>query len=122
MAALQEAIESLESLLKDLRPDEVECVVSSLKRLKEETTPSPEEAFVQTLVGRTYTEPEKLELELESLFRYFQQRRQLLKGALTAPHVAKLLGTSRQTPHDRLKGQTLLGVLDKGTYRFPAWQ
>ena len=36
--------------------------------------------------------------------------------------MAKLLGTSRQTPHDRIKSQTLLGVLDKGTYRFPAWQ
>lgn len=122
MAAIQEAVESLESLLKDLRPDEVELVVSTLKRLLEEVTPSPEEAFVQTLVGRTYTRQEKLELELESLFRYFERRRQLLEGALTAPYVAKLLGTSRQTPHDRIKSQTLLGVLDKGTYRFPAWQ
>lgn len=46
----------------------------------------------------------------------------MLSGSLTAAEVASLLGTSRQTPHDRLKNQTLLGVLDRGAYRFPAWQ
>lgn len=52
----------------------------------------------------------------------FAYRRQLLAGALSAPQVAKLLGTSRQTPHDRVQAKTLLGVMDKGALKFPAWQ
>ena len=35
---------------------------------------------------------------------------------------ADLLGTTRQTPHDRVKGGTLLAVSDRGAWRFPPWQ
>ncbi|HET9014241.1 MAG TPA: helix-turn-helix domain-containing protein, partial [Thermomicrobiaceae bacterium] len=49
-------------------------------------------------------------------------RRELLAGALTASQVARLLGTSRQTPHDRLRAGTLVAVLEDGAWRFPAWQ
>jgi hypothetical protein len=122
VVAIQEAVKSLESLLKDMCPEEVELVASTLKKLQAGETSLPEEAVIKTLVGRTYTPQEKLKLELESLFRYFERRRQLLKGALTAPEVAQLLGTSRQTPHDRIKSQTMLGVLDRGAYRYPVWQ
>ena len=122
MPAITEAVESFETILKDLPPDEVELVASTLKRLVEEVTPKEEEPLIQSLAGRTFLREEKIKLELEGLFRYFEKRRQLLFGALTAPEVAKLLGTSRQTPHDRIKSMTLLGVLDKGSYRFPVWQ
>lgn len=122
MPAIEEAVESFETILKDLHPSEVELVASTLKRLVEENTTSIEDPLIKSLTGRTWSREEKVQLELESLFRYFERRRQLLEGALTAPEVAKLLGTSRQTPHDRLKSQTLLGVLDKGSYRFPIWQ
>ena len=45
-----------------------------------------------------------------------------MAGSLSAPEVATLLGTSRQTPHDRARAGTLLGVLDRGALRFPRWQ
>jgi hypothetical protein len=118
MAVIQDAVESLKSLLRRLHPDEVERVVAILKNLEREEKDPPETA----LAGRSFTPAERLNLELESLFRYFEWRRELLSGSLTAAEVASLLGTSRQTPHDRLKNQTLLGVLDRGAYRFPAWQ
>jgi hypothetical protein len=122
MPAITEAVESLETLLHDLQPDEVELVANTLKRLQKGAASSPEDALIESLAGRTYSREEKIQLELESLFRYFERRRQLLEGALSAAQVAKLLGTSRQTPHDRMKSQTLLGVLDRGAYRFPAIQ
>ncbi|MGH3147230.1 MAG: hypothetical protein ACRDTR_15645, partial [Rubrobacter sp.] len=40
----------------------------------------------------------------------------------TAPQVANLLDTTRQTPHDRVRSGTLLAVFDRGVWRFPAWQ
>ena len=61
-------------------------------------------------------------LEVRALKRYFDERRRLLTGSLTVDHVATLLGTSRQTPHDRAKARTLLAVPDGGRLRFPAWQ
>jgi hypothetical protein len=137
MAAIAEAVKEIENSLQDFQGEEIDLVVRTLKRFQEQVATSrttqgasqPEESvssqeapLIQALVGRTYTRQETLELELESLFRYFERRRQLLWGALSATEVAKLLGTSRQTPHDRMKSQTLLGVLERGAYRFPAWQ
>jgi len=123
MPAIQEeAVESFKTILKNLCPDEIELITKTLKQLAEEVTPKDEEPLIKSLTGRTWNRKEKIELELKTLFRYFEKRRQLLEGALTAPEVAELLDTSRQTPHDRMKSMTLVGILDKGSYRFPAWQ
>ena len=72
--------------------------------------------------GQTYAPDEALRLEIEALQRAFARRKVLLQGSLTAPQVALLLGTTRQTPHDRAQRQTLLAVEDRGILRFPYWQ
>jgi Protein of unknown function (DUF2384) len=61
-------------------------------------------------------------LAFRSLLQFFETRRDLLGGALTAPQAAELLGVSRQTPLNRVRDNTLLAVLDRGAYRFPVWQ
>lgn len=68
------------------------------------------------------SESEQALLGFRSLLQFFEARRELLDGALTAPQAAELLGVSRQTPLNRLRENTLLGVLDRGAYRFPVWQ
>jgi hypothetical protein len=72
--------------------------------------------------GRTYSPEERRALEIEAQLRAFRFRRELLADALTAPQVADLLGTTRQTPHDRARNGGLLAVLDRGQLRFPRWQ
>jgi hypothetical protein len=72
--------------------------------------------------GREYGRQERSALEMAALARSFKRRRELLEGSLSASQVADLLGTTRQTPHDRVKGGALLAVLDRGVWRFPAWQ
>ena len=67
-------------------------------------------------------EREQQELELVSLLCHFEWRRKLLANSLSASQVAQLLGTSRQTPHDRVKSGTLLAIFDRGVWRFPSWQ
>jgi hypothetical protein len=74
------------------------------------------------LLGSSFTQKERLELEIESLAKAFEHRRRLLSDTVTAPKVAEILNTSRQTPHDRVKAQTLLAVMDNGALRFPLWQ
>jgi hypothetical protein len=72
--------------------------------------------------GREYGRHERSTLQMAALARSFKRRRELLEGSLTASQVAELLGISRQRPHDRVKGATLLAVLDRGAWRFPPWQ
>ena len=72
--------------------------------------------------GQTYSPDEALRLEIEAQQRAFACRETLLRGSLTAPQVARLLGTTRQTPHDRAQSLTLLAVEDRGSLRFPYWQ
>jgi hypothetical protein len=113
------------TLLKRLGATEREQVMNGMKKIATSHDASPsstEDNFVKELTGYTYSDEEKIKLEMESLFQYFQKRKQLLAGSLTAPQVAELLGTSRQTPHDRLKKRSLLAVLDNGALRFPLWQ
>jgi hypothetical protein len=83
---------------------------------------SREDDLAAAISGHRFNRQERLQLEMESLTQHFAHRRQLLADALTAPQVAKLLGTSRQTPHDRVASQTLLAIKDNGALRFPAWQ
>lgn len=52
----------------------------------------------------------------------FAARRALLGSTASVAEVAEILGVGRQTPHDRQKAGTLLGVKDQGQWRFPLWQ
>ncbi len=68
------------------------------------------------------TEPLWL-LELENLKLLNQRRQDLLKDSLTSTQVADLMGWQHhKTASDRLKANTLVGVKDRGVYKFPLWQ
>jgi hypothetical protein len=119
----KEAAEYL-NLLKKLEPHEHDALVSSIKKIKDSLIDNSEksDSLIEDLTYRSYSEAEKIKLEMDSLYNYFQRRRELLHNSLTTSQVAQLLGTSRQTPHDRVKNKTLLAVRDNGVLRFPAWQ
>ena len=87
-----------------------------------ERSPSEESKIAERMAGPAPPAPERAYLEFDALHRYFKERRHLLEGSLTTPQVAKLLGTSRQTPHDRVRAGMLLAVHDGGRLRFPPWQ
>jgi hypothetical protein len=72
--------------------------------------------------GRTFTAEERASLRIGALAESFAVRRQLLADTLTSSQVAHILGTTRQTPIDRLQNGTLLALRDGGTWHFPAWQ
>jgi len=78
--------------------------------------------LARLLTGDPMSGAELVELETANLADYFARRRELLHDTLSAPQVAALLHTSRQTPHDRVKADALLAVLDRGALRFPRWQ
>lgn len=117
------AAESIADFLNQLTQQEIEELATQLEQCASSTVTEEEDALISALTGgRKYSLRERQELESETFLRRFQWRQKLLEGALTAPQVAKLLGTSRQTPHDRVKAGTLLAILDRGCLRFPLWQ
>lgn len=117
-------VEALQQLLEQSSPEDLETVSSRIERALEspEVPEERRELVAQLTGGREYGRQERSALEMATLARSFRRRKELLEGALTAPQVADLLDTTRQTPHDRTKSGTLLAVLDRGVWRFPAWQ
>jgi len=122
MAVLDRISEKSLAIAKTLAEDEQQQLLAALETFAKEEPAEEESSLAYQLTGRHFSRGERLQLEIESLLTYFNHRRALLEDSLTASQVAELLGTSRQTPHDRLRGKTLLGVLERGAYRFPIWQ
>lgn len=122
--AATRTVEALQHLLEQSSPEDLEVVSSRIERALESTeVPEERRELVADLTGgREYGRQERSALEMATLARSFRRRKELLEGTLTAPKVAELLDTTRQTPHDRVRSGTLLAVLDRGVWRFPAWQ
>lgn len=117
-------VEALQHFLEEASPEDLEIVSSRIERALEPADVSDERRdLVSELAGgREHGRQERAALEMATLARSFRRRREVLEGSLTAPQVARLLDTTRQTPHDRMKSGTLLAVLDRGVWRFPNWQ
>jgi hypothetical protein len=118
----QQTTEHLETF-KTLTPTEQKLVTQVLKQVTSvEAVDSAADALANAITGKSFSRQERIQLEMETLSKHFQHRRQLLESSLTAVQVAQLLGASRQTPHDRVSSQTLLAIRDNGKLCFPSWQ
>jgi hypothetical protein len=119
---IEASLQRFRDQLNALPPDDLAAVIEGATRALS-TAGEPVPAVITVLSGGRHVPPaERVEAELDVLTRSFARRRALLDGALTTSQVAGLLGTSRQTPHDRVASGTLLAVLDRGALRFPPWQ
>jgi hypothetical protein len=122
-AATKMLLHQVETLLSESSAQELEALVTVFNTVEDGQNISTEaQTLALKLTGHQYSRSEQMGLELTALFQYFERRKALLKDALTAKQVAQLLGTTRQTPHDRAEKGSLLAVLDKGIWKFPAWQ
>jgi hypothetical protein len=126
--AIQRAATAVRELFARSTPEELERFAERIGTALEPAPPvavSPErDAFLAEV--RAQEQPMSAEafasLVAENLARARRLRDDLLAGSLTAPQVARLLGVSRQTPHDRVRRRAMLAVPDRGVLRFPAWQ
>ncbi|NJM74968.1 MAG: hypothetical protein HC852_03330 [Acaryochloridaceae cyanobacterium RU_4_10] len=108
---------------KALTPAEQKIVTQALKQVTSVEAVDPvADALANAITGKSFSRQERIQLEMETLSKHFQHRRQLLDPSFTAVQVAQLLGTSRQTPHDRVNSQTLLAIKENGKLCFPSWQ
>jgi hypothetical protein len=120
----EQALGRIAKNLSSMKSKELECVAEYLETNTKEFDASNTitNEFADKLGCNQVTDEEGTALELAVIKEFFDWRQNLLKDSLTAPKVAELLGTSRQTPHDRLKNGSLVAIRDNGTLKFPIWQ
>lgn len=120
--AIETALKDFEDRLNQLsRVEMLEILIAATRALEEPV--GPMHPVAARLTGGKHSTPEeRVTTKIAVLLRSFERHRALLGDALTTSQVAMLLGTSRQTPHDRVKSGSLLAVMDRGTLRFPPWQ
>ena len=109
------------------RPETLAALADLLERWPDNTSLSASQAHDAAAMSKRSGEKplnpdQRLALKFNNLKRSFAMRRELLQDSLTTKDVAALRGTSRQTPHDRVRSGTLLAVSDNGTLRFPIRQ
>ncbi|MBW4642627.1 MAG: DUF2384 domain-containing protein [Goleter apudmare HA4340-LM2] len=109
--------------LNSLQPEEIKCLAETWETTHANPKYSQAETdFAAQLGANQITDEEHSRLEFAALAKNFKWRQELLKHSLTAPQVAELLNTTRQTPHDRLKKHSLIAAQDNGVWKFPTWQ
>lgn len=116
------SMQRISAKLNRMADEELVEVIVAMDHALTPVSGAPHPVAAAIAGNRQWSHSERVNLEFEILARSFERRRALLEGALTTAQVARLLGTSRQTPHDRVDAGTLLAVLDRGGLRFPAWQ
>lgn len=115
-------VERAASVFEEMTPQALDRLEKKLEQPASKLTKADEQFVARIARGKTYTAEERAVIEAAALVQSFQHRQELLRESLSVAQVAKVLGVSRQTPHDRVAAGTLLAVLDKGSLRFPSWQ
>ena len=118
--ATKQVKDLVESLIAIADTEDLEKLAVSLQPKK---VIDEEVELAKEIAGEDYTDEPSWPLELANLHRLYQRRQRLLEKSLTSTEVAELLDwKTRKTIHDKLKANSILGIKDKGIYRFPAWQ
>lgn len=121
--ALERIARGFQDYLNSLHPDEIENLAEQLQTTCKTSKYSKAETdFAAKLGANKISNQERGRLEFAALTRNFKWRQELLRDSLSAPQVAEMLNTTRQTPHDRLKKNSLVAVQDNGVWKFPTWQ
>jgi len=120
----ERVIAAIELLLNEMTIEDVEGLAENFEHVVSPPLRSlPRKNEAAALINATHFSKDDLfKLETEQLRLKFAKRRELLKGALSTAEVAELLQVSRQTPHDRVKSNSLLAIAEKGSLLFPKWQ
>jgi hypothetical protein len=77
-------------IFQTLTPIEQSIVTEALQQITSATTGDPTaDVLAESIAGKTFTRQERIQLEMDTLARHFQHRRQLLARSLSASQVAK---------------------------------
>ncbi len=120
----KESIKQVTRLLESLMAiADAEDLANLAVALQPKRVSDEEIELAKEIAGDDYSDEPSWHLELANLHRLYERRRRLLAKSLTSTEVAELLDwKTRKTIHDKLKAKDILGIKDKGVYKFPLWQ
>jgi hypothetical protein len=79
-------------------------------------------SLTEFLGSQNFSDKEKTTLEINSLFNYFKRRRELLASSIGSVEAAEMLGVSKQTIHDRIRDNKLIGLVESNVMSLPLFQ
>ncbi len=121
--ATEAFVERIKTIVGELHASEIETMTKAIDTVLDTSDISEAESTLALkLTGQTYSKQEAARLEITSLIRYFDRRKELLQSSLTANEVASLLGTTTENVLERIHNNSLLAVKDNGVWKFPLWQ
>ncbi len=121
--ATEAFVERIKTIVGELHASEIETMTKAIDTVLDTSDISEAESrLALKLTGQTYSKQEAARLEITSLIRYFDRRKELLQSSLTANEVASLLGTTTENVLERIHNNSLLAVKDNGIWKFPLWQ
>ena len=121
--ATEALVERIKTIVGELHAVEIETMNKAIDTVLDTSDISEaESALALKLTGQQYSKKEATILEITSLMRYFNKRKELVQNSLTDVEIASLLGTTPQNIHERINNKSLLAVKDNGVWKFPLWQ
>ncbi len=121
--ATEALVGRIKNIVGKLHAVEIETMNKAIDTVLDTSDVSEAESTLALkLTGQQYSKKEATILEITSLIRYLNKRKELLQNSLTANEVASLLGTTAQTAQERINNKSLLAVKDNGVWKFPLWQ
>jgi hypothetical protein len=102
-----------------------EGIAFLLKHISEKASGGEEKldpSFAEFVDSKDFSDKEKTTLEITSLYNYFKRRRDLLAQSIGSVEAAQMLGVSKQTIHDRVRDNKLIGLVEANAMRLPLFQ
>jgi hypothetical protein len=81
-----------------------------------------EPSMAEFVGAQDFNEKEKITLEINSLYNYFKRRHELLANSIGSLEAAEMLDVSKQTIHDRIRENKLIGLVESNIMRLPLFQ
>ncbi len=105
-----------------LGPEGVACLLSRMSSVSAERNQEIDPALAELLGIKRFTPHEAKSLEVTSLYNFFKRRRELLDNSIGSIEAAEMLGVSKQTIHDRIRENKLIGLIESNVMRLPLFQ
>jgi len=105
-----------------LGPEGTAYLLERIKGKVSESNEMLDPNLTEFLGTKNFSDKEKTALEINSLYNYFKRRRELLASSIGSTEAAEMLGVSKQTIHDRIRDNKLIGLVESNVMRLPLFQ
>jgi hypothetical protein len=105
-----------------LGPEGTAFLLTRMSGIATDSDENIDPSLGEFLSTKKFSEKEKRTLEITSLYNFFKRRHELLANSVGSVEAAEMLGVSKQTIHDRIRENKLIGLVESNVMRLPLFQ